>query len=414
MMVSSSGVRVTERKCPLAQDGISASESNWQTEYSDSRKRRCMGLENDFLPSASIENLKARAELYQRVRSFFDENHFFEVETPMLSHDTVIDRHIQPIGISKREVTGADADREQLLWLQTSPEFGMKRLIAGGAMAIYQISKAFRQRESGQKHNPEFSMLEWYRVGDDMQSGMAFLADFVETMLSCSQQTKFISYREAFHRKAGLDPFTASVQQLKEYAKDANFDADLSIDEAHRDEFLNVILSTVVEPALGREQPTTCPSRDCLTTMVTARVRRPTGSREHASSSNHVKDRLTVWLRTRCFLYVEASRPGCLTDSESNVMNWKFALRPCGQRKRACLKTHIMMRWKRSWWSWHSSTKTARQNNSRMGSMHCGESLTGLLTILSTGNTCNSSGSYGTSVDCSFSTSSNSVSSQKS
>ena len=96
-------------------------------------------MKNDFLPRASVEVLRQRAEIMKRVRGFFDERNFFEIETPILSHDIVVDRYLHPIGISKKEVTGVGDDVEKMLWLQTSPEFGMKRILAAGAQAIQRL-----------------------------------------------------------------------------------------------------------------------------------------------------------------------------------------------------------------------------------------------------------------------------------
>lgn len=108
---------------------------------------------SDFRPTASLENLKKRADVIRDIRDFFDSRGFFHVETPILSHDTVVDRYLEPISLKKPKVTGTDS-KEARLWLQTSPEFGMKRLLADGAEAIYQITRAFRAEEAGQRHNP--------------------------------------------------------------------------------------------------------------------------------------------------------------------------------------------------------------------------------------------------------------------
>src|SRR6185369_1214771 len=106
----------------------------------------------DFLPTASLEMLHRRAQLLMQVRRFFDDHDFLEVETPILSHDTVVDRHLDPLAVTlfsdpRHQVQG------RRLWLQTSPEFGMKRLLSAGATAIYQITRAFRGGETGALHN---------------------------------------------------------------------------------------------------------------------------------------------------------------------------------------------------------------------------------------------------------------------
>lgn len=212
-------------------------------------------MNDDFLPKANLETLRQRSEVLRRVRRFFEERHFVEVETPLLSHDIVVDRYLHPIGICKHQVTGASCDADQKLWLQTSPEFGMKRILTAGAQSIYQIGKAFRQSETGKMHNPEFTMLEWYRVDDDMEHGMDLLAELVEQILE-KPRTERISYREAFTRFAMIDPFTCSVQEMQKAAEDAGVWVLLPLDQSSRDDWLNLILSRVVEPRLGCDAAT--------------------------------------------------------------------------------------------------------------------------------------------------------------
>src|SRR6188508_3083852 len=160
----------------------------------------------DFLPTASLDMLRRRAELLKQVRQFFDSRGFLEVETPLLSHDVVVDRHIDPIPVTLF-AEPRQPERGPKLWLQTSPEFGMKRLLAAGATAIYQITKAFRGgSEVGPEHNPEFTIVEWYRVGDDYAAGMQLLSDLAESILNRGPAVR-LTYRDAFHRHAGFDPF---------------------------------------------------------------------------------------------------------------------------------------------------------------------------------------------------------------
>ena len=120
---------------------------------------RMSAEEFQFQSTASLKALRQRSQLLREIRAFFEDRDFLHVETPLVSRDTVVDRHIEPVRISAAEVIdgGSPSDR---LFLQTSPEFAMKRLLASGATAIYQICKAFRKGESGRFHNPEFTMLE--------------------------------------------------------------------------------------------------------------------------------------------------------------------------------------------------------------------------------------------------------------
>lgn len=196
----------------------------------------------DYLSTASMETLRSRASIVKSIRSFFDDRSFFEVETPLLSHDIVIDQHLHPIQVDKQAVTAASADSGESMWLQTSPEFAMKRLMASGAQSIYQICKAFRQGEAGQIHNPEFTMLEWYRVGDDYTAGMNLLDEFMQAILGTPAAIR-MTYRDAFVEFAGIEPFRSRQSTL---AAAAGTDAD-----EPRDELLNLILSSQVEPKLG-------------------------------------------------------------------------------------------------------------------------------------------------------------------
>ena len=198
----------------------------------------------DFLPTAMLEILKRRAELLRAVRGFFDERGFTEVETPLLSHDTVVDRHLDPIPVTLFD-DPRQPEQGERLWLQTSPEFAMKRLLAAGLTAIYQITKAFRGgRERGPTHNPEFTIVEWYRVGDDYEAGMQLLSDLAEGVFQAGPAER-VSYREAFARHAGFDPFAAEVPLAAGLPNDTE-----------RDLNLDVWLTSQVEPKLGQGRPT--------------------------------------------------------------------------------------------------------------------------------------------------------------
>ena len=207
----------------------------------------------DFKPTASIEMLKRRSQLTLAIHQFFSTRDFIHVETPLLSHDTVVDRYIHPVALPKSTLTGSEADQETL-WLQTSPEFCMKRLLASGATAIYQIAKAFRQAESGGRHNPEFTMLEWYRVGDDMRAGMELLSDFASTVLH-RPQSVMLSYGDAFEKYAGVDPFGGSLESFAKALQTGGVSIDEFTGETDRDFWLNLLLTHLVEPKLGFEAP---------------------------------------------------------------------------------------------------------------------------------------------------------------
>jgi lysyl-tRNA synthetase class 2 len=216
-------------------------------------------MAKDFLPTASLECLQQRSVILKKIRAFFDQRHFIEVETPLLSHDIVVDRYIQPISVSAKEVMGdgpALHDEDPRLWLQTSPEFGMKRLLAAGAQAIYQITKAFRSGERGRLHNPEFTMLEWYRVGDDLQKGMGLLAHFVTEVLH-RKSVQRTTYQQVFEQTVGIDPHSISIEELRELCRSHGIEtATFQSEEFNRDFWLNLILTHVIEKTLGVDQPT--------------------------------------------------------------------------------------------------------------------------------------------------------------
>jgi lysyl-tRNA synthetase class 2 len=207
----------------------------------------------DFRPTANWANLRLRAELLRKTREFFHGRGFLEVETPLLSADVVVDRHLDPI-----PVTLADDPRQpeigRRMWLQTSPEFGMKRLLATGAPAIYQITRAFRNAEIGPLHNPEFTMLEWYRVGDGMREGMDLLGELCECLLARGS-VEHVSYAEAFVGHVGLDPHSASIAELGTAAERHGVVAPCGLSD-DRDGWLDLLLVERVQPHLGRPRPT--------------------------------------------------------------------------------------------------------------------------------------------------------------
>lgn len=207
-------------------------------------------MPDDFRPTATIEALQQRARVLAKLRAFFDGNGFFEVQTPLLSRDIVVDRHLDPIA-----VTGVQPEsRSDNWWLQTSPEFAMKRLVASGATAIYQIGPAFRAGEAGQLHNPEFTMLEWYRVGDDMRAGMELLGALVQSVLDVDD-CRQTSYRSAFETYVGIDVLKASCSDLQSAAERLKLDVEAFRSCDDLDTWRNLLLTHVVEPNLGKDCP---------------------------------------------------------------------------------------------------------------------------------------------------------------
>lgn len=187
--------------------------------------------------SARFAKLRERADLLRRLRAFFHERDLLEVETPLVSDEVIPELHIEPPQLTNGQ------------FLQASPELHMKRLLAEGAAAIFQVTHSFRAGERGQLHNPEFTMVEWYREGDDMAAGIALVDELMQTLLH-TPSAKRTSYAEAFIEYAGIDPFAATLDEIAEIET-----APAGFDRADRDEWLNLILAKRVEPELGRNEP---------------------------------------------------------------------------------------------------------------------------------------------------------------
>lgn len=200
--------------------------------------------------------LRRRAVLLRSIRRFFDDRGYIEVETPLLDSDVVADAYID-------SMSALEADGRHAGYLQTSPESGMKRLLAAGTPSIYQICRVFRSGESGPRHNPEFTMAEWYGVGDVMEDQLALVTALLQAIASdCSaaedhlfrKPAVVVTYRDAFLNCGQPDPLEASFTELRDAASDAA-GADVGAD-ASRDELLNIILAERVEPTLGFSGPT--------------------------------------------------------------------------------------------------------------------------------------------------------------
>lgn len=203
-------------------------------------------------PTIRSQNLQLRGDVLWSIRKYFYEAGFIEVHTPIISQDTVIDRHIDPVVLPGKSL-GLGGFANQDFYLQTSPEFGMKRLLANGAQRIYQISQVFRSGERGKHHNPEFTMIEWYRVADDFSAATKLLAELM-IAVNPSWNPKSTTYQQAFVDHAGICPLTCEVAELAEVAVARGLGVDQSW-SCDRDDWLNLLFSEVVQPKLGFDQP---------------------------------------------------------------------------------------------------------------------------------------------------------------
>jgi lysyl-tRNA synthetase class 2 len=204
-------------------------------------------METPWRPTADLEALRRRAALLAAVRRFFLERQVLEVETPVLVGAPASDPNIHSLWLP---YDGPGAPASKRLWLQTSPEHAMKRLLAAGSGSIYQICRVLRAGERGRRHNPEFTMLEWYRVGFDHRQLMDEVAALATTVLG-PRPVEVLTYREAFLRTAGVDPFVCRVDQLVDVARNRGIGLP-SLTADDRDGWLDLLLSELVTPALGR------------------------------------------------------------------------------------------------------------------------------------------------------------------
>jgi lysyl-tRNA synthetase class 2 len=195
----------------------------------------------DWRPAASLEHLRLRARLLGEVRAFFASRDVLEVETPLLAGAAATDPYLH----SFRAGNGRDVQG----WLQTSPEHAMKRLLAAGSGSIFQLCRVFRDGERGRLHLPEFTMLEWYRVGFDHHQ----LMDEVEALLGVVLGTPGAerwTYRALFQRVLGVDPLVSTDSALRRLAADFHPPADLD-----RDGILALLLTHRIEPTFEPGQP---------------------------------------------------------------------------------------------------------------------------------------------------------------
>lgn len=201
---------------------------------------------NVWQPGATKEMLVLRARLYQQIRTFMAERSILEVETPILSSAGTTDPNIQSL---TTWLELPDRHERSLLYLHTSPEFAMKRLLAADLGPIYQICKVFRNDEAGKLHQPEFSMLEWYRPGFDHHQ----LMDELQTLLQTLQfaRCERLSYAEVFQSNLGINPHTAQITVLQEFAASRG----LNTESQDRSLLLDFLFSHSVAASLGNEQP---------------------------------------------------------------------------------------------------------------------------------------------------------------
>lgn len=193
-------------------------------------------------PSASLHNLRVRSQLLAAIRHFFHARNVMEVETPLLCHHTNPDPSIESFEL---------LDQKARYYLQTSPEFAMKRLLAAGSGPIYQLAKAFRREEAGRYHNPEFTLLEWYRPDNHYHALMTEVDELLQLILGTGIAER-ITYEELFVNYLRINPHTASVEALEQCARAQQINYSSIAD---KDVWLNLLLTHGIEPHIGLTKP---------------------------------------------------------------------------------------------------------------------------------------------------------------
>ena len=203
---------------------------------------------SDWQPASGPGPAARRAAMKRRIRAYFEAQHVLEVDTPMLSPYAASDPQIESLEIARSQVSGKP------LYLHTSPEFCMKRLLAAEYPDIYSICRVFRDGESGRLHQPEFTMLEWYRRGMSLDEIIADTVGVIQAALDREIEMDCINYRDAFIAACELDPLAAPVEALADAAG-----ADDELREAvgdERDDWLDLLLSTRVATGFARDHLT--------------------------------------------------------------------------------------------------------------------------------------------------------------
>lgn len=214
-----------------------------------------MTMVTDWQPYASFEVMKIKARMLQSLRAFFSAREIMEVDTPILSAAATTEPHLDSFASVYR---GPDAPKGRVMYLHTSPEFPMKRLLAAGSGPIYQVCKVFRQGEVSKRHNPEFTMLEWYRPHFDAMALMDEVEELVTTVLGEHirvEPAERVTYQQAFQRYVAVDPFATNVKELRRRCDEIGVGQVPGLADENIDGWRDLLLSHVVQPQLGRERP---------------------------------------------------------------------------------------------------------------------------------------------------------------
>lgn len=205
---------------------------------------------NDWRPSASNYTLIKRAAILYKIRSFFYNNNVMEVETPILSRFETTDIYIKSFQTNYIDFS---KNKKIKLWLVTSPEYHMKRLLSSNIGSIYQISHSFRNEERGFYHNPEFSMLEWYQIDCDMHCMIKAVDVFLKHVLNYTISDK-ISYQEVFIKYLDIDPLSSKKNVLLKKFKELKI-MNLIDSQNDSNKLLEILFMVGIEPYIGKTNP---------------------------------------------------------------------------------------------------------------------------------------------------------------
>jgi lysyl-tRNA synthetase class 2 len=204
----------------------------------------------NWQPNISWQVAKKRAKLISLIRNFFDTKDVLEVSTPIMSAGTVTDQHLDAFKLLYNQSSKGKPENKYLV---TSPEFAIKRLLAAGYGDCYQLGNVFRNEPAGSHHNPEFTMLEWYRIGWNHFQLMDEVAELLQIILHCEVPDK-ISYQNAFLQTCELDPLDCDSKTLIAYiTKHGKYSNWLNYEG--KDTLLQFIFTEFIEPTIGKDKP---------------------------------------------------------------------------------------------------------------------------------------------------------------
>lgn len=204
----------------------------------------------DWQPTASLDALRLRGAFNRLAREFFHARGVLEVETPVLSRGGNTEPNIASFSL---EFSGRTDGAPRTRWLRTSPEFALKRLLAAGIGDCYELGRVFRDGEAGGRHNPEFTLLEWYRVGWDHLRLLDETVALVRAALALvgrEAALQVMTFRDLYWQQLQLDPLTAGVETLRNALGEVAIDPD----GLTRDDWLDLLMTHRLQPAFARDQ----------------------------------------------------------------------------------------------------------------------------------------------------------------